>query len=545
MKYSKIFIIILFVALLAVAFSIFGQSKSYEVFVGSNSADLIDKGRHYLFERQMPDSALTCFSIVANRYNPAMSPKDQAMVVEAYNRMWYLYFFVYFNYTDASVCLNKAAEISDGAGLNRERVDLNYGCMYMMLNEQSPDTALSRLAADYMVKAFTEANEVDNEDVRQYAMANLLSLKSTDSIVGDISAEWEEFNHQTQDKGSFIFVFNTLIYNLLSDIDAQRYDAALDSLDAALSTYHYSGDEIRCKYELMRLKAKVYYLMGDLSQCLATMHELERLTMQDGLTDYRLEVYRLLADYLKVAGREAESYDYKVKNLVLKDSILNYRQLTNINELRFLGEIKDMQVELTRARYRQKITTYGLVGTVFVVLLSVVFVIILYNRNRKLNESNRSLYMKNEELLRREATDMQADDSGDKVGVAKYSGSTIDVDSKERIYEQVKALLRTSEELYSDEFCIALLATLVDVKEKILSQVINELWGGNFSSLVNYYRINEACRRIHNEELYGNYTIEAIGNSVGFKSRSTFIAAFKKQTGLTPSEYKKQAKVDN
>jgi AraC-like DNA-binding protein len=38
-------------------------------------------------------------------------------------------------------------------------------------------------------------------------------------------------------------------------------------------------------------------------------------------------------------------------------------------------------------------------------------------------------------------------------------------------------------------------------------------------------------------ENYGNYTIEAISASLGFKSRTTFVNSFKRETGLTPSEF--------
>ena len=47
---------------------------------------------------------------------------------------------------------------------------------------------------------------------------------------------------------------------------------------------------------------------------------------------------------------------------------------------------------------------------------------------------------------------------------------------------------------------------------------------------------------MNDREATANLTIEAIGNGVGFKSRNSFISAFKKFTGLTPSEYQNIAK---
>ena len=41
---------------------------------------------------------------------------------------------------------------------------------------------------------------------------------------------------------------------------------------------------------------------------------------------------------------------------------------------------------------------------------------------------------------------------------------------------------------------------------------------------------------------YGNYTIKAIAESVGYKSPTNFISAFKNITGITPSVYQKIAK---
>ena len=41
---------------------------------------------------------------------------------------------------------------------------------------------------------------------------------------------------------------------------------------------------------------------------------------------------------------------------------------------------------------------------------------------------------------------------------------------------------------------------------------------------------------------YGNYTIQAISEDVGYKSSTSFILAFKRIVGMTPSVYQKLAK---
>jgi AraC-like DNA-binding protein len=67
-----------------------------------------------------------------------------------------------------------------------------------------------------------------------------------------------------------------------------------------------------------------------------------------------------------------------------------------------------------------------------------------------------------------------------------------------------------------------------------LSRFLNDNIEKNFTSYVNEYRINEACRMLCQNS---NLTIDAIGSEVGFNSKSTFFAAFKKIKGTTPSAF--------
>ena len=52
-------------------------------------------------------------------------------------------------------------------------------------------------------------------------------------------------------------------------------------------------------------------------------------------------------------------------------------------------------------------------------------------------------------------------------------------------------------------------------------------------------RVRSACMRLSDLQGFGNYTVKAIGESVGYKVYGTFINVFKKATGITPSMYQK------
>ncbi|MDP5197988.1 AraC family transcriptional regulator [Flavobacterium sp. DG2-3] len=86
--------------------------------------------------------------------------------------------------------------------------------------------------------------------------------------------------------------------------------------------------------------------------------------------------------------------------------------------------------------------------------------------------------------------------------------------------------------------------TLQDLSQEInisshqLSQFLNNNLGKNFTSFVNEFRVAEACKIIASNN---KLTLESVGYDVGFNSKSTFFAAFKKHTGTTPLNYQLQA----
>lgn len=85
---------------------------------------------------------------------------------------------------------------------------------------------------------------------------------------------------------------------------------------------------------------------------------------------------------------------------------------------------------------------------------------------------------------------------------------------------------------------LAQLAEQVNIPAHYVSQVINEKLATSFLDFVNGYRVKAAQAKLIDPKL-SHYTILSIAYEAGFNSKSTFYTAFKKVTGMTPSQYRK------
>ncbi|KAA1244896.1 AraC family transcriptional regulator [Aquimarina sp. RZ0] len=82
------------------------------------------------------------------------------------------------------------------------------------------------------------------------------------------------------------------------------------------------------------------------------------------------------------------------------------------------------------------------------------------------------------------------------------------------------------------------LAQECEMSSSQLSKIINEHTGQNFNQFINGLRVNYS-KKLLLDTSYSKFTITSIALESGFNSKSTFYNAFKKHTGMTPSEFKK------
>ncbi|MEC3908733.1 helix-turn-helix domain-containing protein [Tamlana sp. 2201CG12-4] len=91
------------------------------------------------------------------------------------------------------------------------------------------------------------------------------------------------------------------------------------------------------------------------------------------------------------------------------------------------------------------------------------------------------------------------------------------------------------------DLTITTLSQELGIPKRTLSELINDYYDKNFVDFINTHRIIEAKRRFMNPK-DNKETILEVMYSVGFNSKSSFNTAFKRKTGLTPTEFKSKYK---
>lgn len=109
-------------------------------------------------------------------------------------------------------------------------------------------------------------------------------------------------------------------------------------------------------------------------------------------------------------------------------------------------------------------------------------------------------------------------------------------DAEDLLFERMHQLILTEQLFRNSKITQEEIARRMNVNRVYLSLAVNHQTGKNFSTYINEFRIKEAVRIM--SENTGKLTLESIAYESGFNDRRTFCAAFKRITGLTPSEFR-------
>ncbi len=120
----------------------------------------------------------------------------------------------------------------------------------------------------------------------------------------------------------------------------------------------------------------------------------------------------------------------------------------------------------------------------------------------------------------------------------RYEKSGLKEEDAEKFLSIIDDYMRREKPYREGDLTILDLSEKLGIQRHYITQVINENLKKNFYMYVNEFRVNEVKEKFLDSS-YDDHTLLRIALDAGFNSKSSFNLIFKKFTGMTPSDYRK------
>ena len=522
-----------------------------------SNKQLCDKGEAHWDKNQI-DSALICFSIVSNRADQKQTREEMSFVVTALIKSAVI---IHDNFNDYERSMHYFLEAEKIATKYQFRLDFIYQWMAIIEHQISDiqnGFAFSSESFELYKKSFQQYVKNGNLRYASYPLSNLINQAFCYHKLDEIQEELHLYHklptNDTIELAKFVkHQCDAAIY-----ASKKQYDLALKELKQLVPSIEPNINEAsKANYQCVAHfnMFLIYQDMGNYTSALRELDHVERIARDHNFKKDILETLMLRRNFYALWGEKELASEFEVKYLKAKNQLMAEAKVAKADEEKVLFRLNEANNEIKELSYKQRIQQTELIAVAVVALLLLTLLVLAWVSHRQTKEKNRSLYEQNQQLLanidrmrqlrqeqERREKEQQAQASEAQtasIPAAKYGRGKMEGDDIAQVIDRVERVLESAPEIFSVDFSLDQLAQLTGETESRLSQAINTS-GRTFYSMLNEYRVHEACRRMNDKAQYGGLTIEAIGQSVGFKNRSHFVTTFKRITGLTPSAYLKQ-----
>lgn len=502
--------------------------------------ELLRKGNSFI-SRNMPDSALAYLTLAARGYNAGdLSAEEQRICANALTSIGYIHFFFYNDYPAAYSALISSNDLAKKNGLSRIQCinDINIGNIYSINKDYETASKMYK-------RAFESARRNGHKALMMISFVDIADIYFNEKgETAPMRKEIKAFGSDSIPVRHPLSSYSRNIYRGLKAADSND-SSAVKWFDRARNSVGDIHLRERYVYNADFLASRMLQKEG---QNIKAAEQMKKIITDSAISanrDVEAMAYKRISECYRDALRFDSAQLYKIKYLELSDSIFATQKMSAVKDLEASHQRQEFSSELLRMtdahRFQRRLITVICIALSLVIGLLIWIIL----KNKQLNSRNEELFKRNQELLRIREKDPLAGTAADSLPpkTRQENKGILSPDSdflitlKSRILE-----VMASEEIFSPDFNSARLASLCNTNTRYISAALSGTEPGNLPALLAEFRVREAMRRLSDlTGEYSNLTIEAIGESVGFKSRGTFSIAFKKCTGMTPKEYRRMS----
>lgn len=520
---------------------------------------LLNKADSFL-NNNIEDSAMMCYSLIFNNRTCQQDISYGQLKCKALHRASTIY-YCHCDYRSSLDLLLKALEICEDIKYDEYvgRIYNNIGNVHYQFNNYNSAKKYYQLAYDNVHDKYLSGVVLNNlgllaHDEGKLDSALYLYKRACYTIKTDIrDTIYNEPLHSLGQIHQTLGNYDSSFYYYNSALNSARKFKGSQMKEAAI--LHNIG---RLHFQMHNYDSAIYYLIE--SNIVAEKYKLLNVLSNNYLFFSEIEEKR---------GNTKHAFDYYKQYSSIKDSLFNSSKYSTINELQFMYDMSKIDKHIKELSVEQEIKERTIamqkkfqlvMGLILIVV--VIFLILLYLKNKTINKAYNVLVNKNMEIVNSDKLNevlksdyeqrlKEKDDiinqlkanecdyggvSNEHEETLKYKGSSLKEASKDDLLRSILDIMEHSKAFCDVDFSLNKLADMVGSNSTYVSQIINDSFERNFKTFINEYRVKEA-RRMLSDINYKKYSIESISLMVGFKSRSRFDVIFREITGITPSFY--------
>jgi tetratricopeptide (TPR) repeat protein len=310
-------------------------------------------------------------------------------------------------------------------------------------------------------------------------------------------------------------------------LDANEYHSALEMFYRSLALRNKTHNAPMIADSRNQLSA-TYARLGDLDRALLYANDALSVAKEVGNHHFRLAVYRNLMFIYAARGDMSNFLATQKAEKALRDLFFSEQNSRAIQELRVQYETEQQNLLIAQKTeaLRHKYTTIALVITIGLIM-AILLTLTIFSQRRKVQNMTR--IVQQYETIRKLKKETETAEKNLKIN-----------EIKKKLQPEIERLFREEKIYRRPKLSVDDVTKMLNTNQKYLSTALSEGYQKGFPEFVNTFRIDDAIEILQDlckGGKYANYTMQAIGEEVGFSNRASFYNACKQIVGVAPLEY--------